>query len=147
MSHPATIAAAVPATTQPAQYRDEGECPPPPYPYCDREVPAQFFHHINQPAEDPPEYNYYDVERGSWIDVVLAQYAQSTSPDVASSGYSTLEQDEDASGPNSDWSSHLRNFLFYCMAMFCGVAWAVIWVCVIGYAIVISFQKVAESLL
>lgn len=146
MAHTATIAAAVRGHTQPVAYADVPECSPPPYPYCERQLPPQFFYHVTQPAEDPPEYNDYDVERGSLIDIALAQYAQSVSPSAASTRYTMLEQEEDDSRPSSDSSGRLRSFLFYCMAMFCGATWAVFWVCAIGYAIVISFQKVAESL-
>lgn len=147
MSQSATIAPAVHCSTQPVAYQDEPECSPPPYPFCERQVPPQFFHNINEPAEEPPEYNYYDVERGSWIDIVLAQYTQSINPSVASARYSILDQDEDAAPRRtSDFSGRLRTFLFYCMAMFCGITWAVFWICAIGYAIVLSFQKVAESL-
>jgi hypothetical protein len=150
MAQPATIAATVRGSAQSAAYLDEPECSPPPYPYREGRLPPQFFYHVNppadDPAEDPPEYNYYDVERGSLIDLALAQYAQSISPRVQSTQYSLLEQDEDASFPRSDLSGRFRSFLFYCMAMFCGAMWAVFWICAIGYAIVISFQKVAESL-
>jgi hypothetical protein len=151
MAHAATIAAAaVRGSAQPVAYLDELECSPPPYPYCEAQLPPQFFYHANpptdEPAEDPPEYSNYDVERGSLIDLALAQYTQSISPSVQSTLYSPLEQDEDAPFLRSDLSGRFRSFLFYCMAMFCGVTWAVFWVCAIGYAIVISFQKVAESL-
>lgn len=146
MSQTATTVATVRGSAQPAAYRDEPECSPPPYPYCEQQLPPQFFYHVNEPADDPPEYNFYDVERGSLIDIALAQYAQSISPSDASTAYSMLDQDEDAPRQTTDFSSRLRNFLFYCMAMFCGVTWAVFWVCAIGYAIVVSFQRVAESL-
>ncbi len=148
MSQIVTVAAAaaVRGSAPPVAYRDEPECSPPPYPYRERQLPPQFFHHVNEPADDPPQYNYYDVERGSLIDIALAQYSQSISPSVASTRYSILEQDEDTQRPTPDFAGRFRNFLFYCMAMFCGVTLAVFWVCAIGYAIVISFQKVAENL-
>jgi hypothetical protein len=146
MAHTITIAAGVRGTAPVEAYRDELERSPPPYPSCERQVPAEFFYHVDPPAEDPPEYNFYDVERGSLIDIALAQYAQSISPSVASTRYSMLEQDEDAPQSASQGSGRVRDFLFRCMAMFCGVTWAIFWVCGIGYAIVISFQKVAESL-
>jgi hypothetical protein len=147
MANTATIVAAAHPSAQPIAYQDEPECSPPPYPYCDRELPPEFFHHACHPAEELPEYSFYDVERGSLIEIALAQYAQSISPSAASAGYSMLEQDEDSSRSNTDFSGRFRTFLFYCMAMFCGISWAVFWVCAIGYAIVISFQKVAESLI
>jgi hypothetical protein len=151
MAHTISIAAAVRGTAPVEAYRDELDCSPPPYPSCERPVPAEFFYHVDSPAadppaEDPPQYNFYDVERGSLIDIALAQYAQSISPGVASTRYSMLEQDEDAPQSASQGSGRVRDFLFYCMAIFCGVAWAIFWVCGIGYAIVISFQKVAESI-
>ena len=141
-----TVAAAVRGSAQPMVYRDEPGCSPPPYPYCERQLPPQFFHHINQPADAPPEYNLYDVERGSLIDIVLSQYAQSINPGMASARYSILEQDEDSPLSPSPFLSHLRKFFFCCMAMLCRTTFALFWVFAIGYAIVVSFQKVAESL-
>jgi hypothetical protein len=146
MSYTATVAAAACGSAQPVAYRDEPECSPPPYPYCERQLPPQFFNHVNQPLDDPPEYNYYDVERGSLIDRALAQYARSVSPSVASTRYTILEHDEGEPQPAPNFSGRLRSLLFYCMAMFCGITWATFWVCAIGYAIVISFQKIAQSL-
>jgi hypothetical protein len=146
MSQAATIAGAMRSPAQPVVYRDEPEYSPPPYPYCERQLPPQFFLHVNQPAEDPPEYNFYDIERGSLIDMALAQYAQSISPGLASPGYSMLEHDEDTPRSATSFSGRIRNFIFYCIAMFFGITLALFWVCAIGYAIVVSFQKVAESL-
>lgn len=146
MANSATIAVAVRGSAQPEVYRDEPEYSPPPYPYRERQLPPQFFYYINEPTEDPPEYNYYDVERGSLIDIALSQYARSISPRHASTEYSVLEQDEDSPQPSRNLSSRLRSSLFYCMAMFCGVSCAILWVCAIGFAIFISFQKVAANL-
>jgi hypothetical protein len=156
MAHTAAIAAAIRNTPQPlAYYTDEPEFSPPPYPYSERQLlppppPPQFAHQVsNNAAEDPPEYNFYDVERGSLIDVALAQYAQSISPSAASTTrYMMLEAGEDDPERRlcADSTGRLKRALFYCMAVFCGITWAAFWVCVIGYAIVMSFQKVAERL-
>ena len=146
MSHSATDAAALRGSAQPLAGRDEPECSPPPYPYYERQLSAQSLGHVNQLAEDPPEYNYYDVEGGSWIDTALAHYAQSITPNVASTRYTILEQDDPATLQKSDFSSRLRTFLFYCMAIFCGVTWALFWVCAIGFAIVTALKKISEGL-
>jgi hypothetical protein len=158
MAHTAAIVAAIHNTPPPmADYTDEPAFSPPPYPYYERQLlppPPQFTHQnsSNSPAaaaaaEDPPAYNFYDVERGSLIDVVLAQYARSVSPSVASTRYMMLETGEDdAERWCSDSSGTMKRVFFFCMAVFCGVTWAAFWVCAIGFAIVISFQKVAERL-
>lgn len=146
MSQTATIAATVRGSAQPVAYCGEPEGSPPPYPSCERQLPPQFFLHVNQSAENPPEYNLYDVERGSLIDIALAQYAQSISPSVGNTGYSLLQQDEDNPRSASSFPDRLRNLLFCCIAMFFGVTLALFWICAIGYAIVVCFQKIAESL-
>jgi hypothetical protein len=151
MAHTAAIAAAIRYTPQPNMaYTDEPEFSPPPYPHCERQLPPQFFFHqgneTTAAADDPPAYDFYDVERGSLIDVALAQYAQSISPSVASTRYTMLEPDEDDSRLSLDSSGRLKSILFYCVAVFCGITWAAFWVCGIGFAIVISFQKIAERL-
>ena len=146
MTHIAAITAAVPGSAPPVAYHDQPQCSPPPYAYCEGQLPPQYIDHVNELADDPPDYSCYDVERGSLIDIALAQYAQSISSSDASIRYSMPQQDEDVSPPVSNFSGRIRSFLFYCIALFCGVTWAVFWVCAIGYAIVISFQKVAESL-
>lgn len=142
----AATTATMRGSAQPLAYRDEPDCSPPPYPYSDRQPPLQFLLHVDQPADAPPEYNFYDVERGSLIDRALAQYAQSISPSLASARYSMLEQDEDAQVISQSHSDRFRSFLFYCMAMLCGIVFAAFWICAIGYAIVVSFEKVAQSL-
>jgi hypothetical protein len=159
MAYTAAIVAAIHNTPPPmADYTDEPAFSPPPYPYYERQLlppPPQFTHQNSSnsaaaaaaAAEDPPAYNFYDVERGSLIDVVLAQYARSVSPSVASTRYMMLETGED--DPErwcSDSSGTMKRVFFFCMAVFCGVTWAAFWVCAIGFAIVISFQKVAERL-
>jgi len=157
MAHTAAIAAAMRnSPPQPmAYYTDEPEFSPPPYPYRERQLlpppppPPQFAHQSSSSnsaaVEAPPEYNFYDVERGSLIDVALAQYAQSISPSVASTRYMMREPGEDDPERRcSDSSGTLKKVFFFCMAVFCGVTWAAFWVCAIGFAIVISFQKVAE---
>ncbi|ERF76393.1 hypothetical protein EPUS_06951 [Endocarpon pusillum Z07020] len=147
MAHTATSApATMRGSAQSLVYRDEPDCSPPPYPYSDRQLPPCFLYHVDQPADDPPEYNFYDVERGSLIDRALAQYAQSISPSLASARYSILEQDEDAPVPSQSHSDRFRSFLFYCVAMLCGIVFAAFWICAIGYAIVVSFERVAQGL-
>ncbi|KAF7505885.1 hypothetical protein GJ744_012420 [Endocarpon pusillum] len=147
MAHTATSApAAMRGSAQSLVYRDEPDCSPPPYPCSDRQLPPCFLFHVDQPADDPPEYNFYDVERGSLIDRALAQYAQSISPRLASARYTMLEQDEDAPVPGQSHSDRFRSFLFYCVAMLCGIVFAAFWICAIGYAIVVSFERVAQGL-
>jgi hypothetical protein len=146
--HAVTITAAVGGSVQPVPYRDNPEGSPPPYPYedCERQLLPQPARHIHEQVDEPPEYNLYDVERGSLIEIALAQYAQSITPIESSTGYSALEQDEHVPWPVSGSSGRFRHSLFYCVAMFCGATWAILWICAIGYAIVISFQKVSENL-
>lgn len=146
MSASATDAAAAMCGSAQPLGDDEPECSPPPYPHCERQSSGESFSHVNQLADDPPEYNYYDVERGSWIDTALAHYAQSITPNLASTRYTILEQDDDAILQKSDFSSRLRTFLFYCMAIFCGVTWVVCWLGAIGFAIVMAWKKIVEGL-
>lgn len=143
----AIFAAAVRGSALPEACHDDPGCSPPPYPQSDRQFPPQYVVQVSEPTGDPPEYNYYDVERGSFIDRALAQYAQSISPTAGANGYSILELDEDDPRPASPLCDHLRNFLFCCIAVFCGATWALLWICAIGYGIVLSLRKIAEGLL
>lgn len=136
MAHTSTTTPAAPGLAQPAPYRDEPESSPPPYPSSERQPPPQLFYHINQQGDAPPDYNFYDVERGSLVDIVLSQYAQSIRPGMAN---------EESPPYPSPVLRPIRNCLVYCLAMLCGATFALFWICAIGYAIVVSFQKVADG--
>ena len=145
-------------------YGDASDSLPPPYPDCDEDMPITLLDRNNRSAERPPEYNFYDVERGSLMEIILSQYAQSITPRQSATRYSTLDgddhdencdEDEDENAADEEnalvncsrGGSRLRSCLFYCMAMFCGIVWAVFWICAIGYAIVISFDKLGHGIL
>jgi hypothetical protein len=132
--------------TQP--YEEVPTNSPPPYPHCDSQLPPEYVIHIDEPTEEPPPYNYYDVERGSFMDRALAQYAQSISPTVASSSfryYSVLEQGENASSAVSALRDRFGETFVFCASICCGALWALAWICAIGYAVVVSVQRLSGN--